>query len=228
MRKTFTIFGADADIWECSGMSIQDEDALVLALWRWYRGRPKPEELSPIARVTYEMRIRQLEGSEELHNKRSEAGRRGSEVRWGCNSNANNKSNSNVNSKPITRGKWPTSTTTTTSMSKGDAPLPRACVEGDYIDGNGETIGKSEKFVKPTVEAIRAYCTAQGITNISPEHFIDYYESNGWIVGKAKMKDWKAAVRNWSRRQTQTPNAQTAPVGMILTNTKRKNYDEEL
>lgn len=58
---------------------------------------------------------------------------------------------------------------------------------------------KTKKFVKPTVEEVKAYCEERG-NNIDPEHFVDYYESNGWMVGKNKMKDWHAAIRTWERR----------------------------
>ena len=55
-----------------------------------------------------------------------------------------------------------------------------------------------EKFVKPTVEEVRAYCRERNNV-IDAEHFCDHYESNGWKVGKNPMKDWKATVRNWER-----------------------------
>lgn len=55
------------------------------------------------------------------------------------------------------------------------------------------------KFVKPTVEEIRDYCIERK-NNISAQYFYDYYEANGWKVGKNPMKDWKATLRNWERR----------------------------
>lgn len=58
---------------------------------------------------------------------------------------------------------------------------------------------KKKEFVPPTVEEVREYCGAQGLT-IDAERFVDYYEANGWKVGNQGMKDWKAAVRNWARR----------------------------
>lgn len=58
---------------------------------------------------------------------------------------------------------------------------------------------KSRKFVKPTIEEIRNYCIERK-NNISAQYFYDYYEANGWKVGKNSMKDWKATVRNWERR----------------------------
>ena len=66
--------------------------------------------------------------------------------------------------------------------------------------GKDNSIGaKRSRFTPPTTEEIQAYCNEKHY-NVSPEHFIDYYESNGWKVGRNSMKDWKAAVRNWARR----------------------------
>ena len=53
-------------------------------------------------------------------------------------------------------------------------------------------------FVKPTLEEIRAYCQERK-NNVDPQRFLDYYESNGWKVGRNPMKDWKATVRTWER-----------------------------
>lgn len=70
------------------------------------------------------------------------------------------------------------------------------------IDTNNNTKGKtkSKRFVKPTVEDIRAYCVERN-NNVNPERFYNYYESNGWMVGKNKMKNWKAAVLTWEDNQ---------------------------
>ena len=55
-------------------------------------------------------------------------------------------------------------------------------------------------FSPPTVDEVRAYATESGY-HIDAEKFVDYYSSVGWKVGKGKsMKDWKASVRNWARR----------------------------
>ena len=53
-------------------------------------------------------------------------------------------------------------------------------------------------FVKPTLEEVEQYCFERG-NNVDPGEFIDFYESKGWMIGKNKMKDWKAAVRTWER-----------------------------
>lgn len=53
-------------------------------------------------------------------------------------------------------------------------------------------------FIPPTVEEVSAYCAERG-NNVDPQAFIDFYESKGWMIGKNKMKDWKAAVRTWEQ-----------------------------
>lgn len=55
-------------------------------------------------------------------------------------------------------------------------------------------------FIKPTVEEVRSYCQERN-NGIDAQSFVDYYESKGWLIGKNKMKDWKAAVRTWENRR---------------------------
>ena len=55
-------------------------------------------------------------------------------------------------------------------------------------------------FVPPTVEEVEAYCTERG-NGIDAQSFVDFYESKGWMVGKNKMKVWKAAVRTWENEK---------------------------
>lgn len=55
------------------------------------------------------------------------------------------------------------------------------------------------KFSPPSVDEVNMYCQEKGLS-IDAQRFVDYYESNGWMVGRNKMKDWRAAVRNWGRK----------------------------
>lgn len=57
-----------------------------------------------------------------------------------------------------------------------------------------------EKFKKPTIDEIKAYCQERH-NGINAEAFYDFYESKNWYVGKNKMVDWKACVRTWERRE---------------------------
>jgi len=61
-------------------------------------------------------------------------------------------------------------------------------------------------FVKPTLQEVEAYCTQRN-NFVDAQRFLDFYESKGWMIGKNKMKDWKASVRTWEKnsdRQNRT------------------------
>lgn len=66
------------------------------------------------------------------------------------------------------------------------------------IKNKKEEINKSKRFKKPSVEDIETYCNERN-NNINPNAFYDYYESKDWMIGKNRMKDWKAAIRTWER-----------------------------
>lgn len=60
---------------------------------------------------------------------------------------------------------------------------------------------KSVRFSPPTLEDVSEYCRERG-NKVDPHQFIDFYASKGWKVGNQGMKDWKAAVRTWEKRET--------------------------
>jgi len=65
---------------------------------------------------------------------------------------------------------------------------------------------KKSGFQKPTIEELSSYILEKGY-HFDAERFHAYYESNGWMVGKNKMKDWKAACRTWeSKRKEEMPS----------------------
>lgn len=86
---------------------------------------------------------------------------------------------------------------------------------------------KVMRFVKPTVEEVEAYCRERG-NYVNASHFCDYYESKGWKVGSAPMKDWKAAVRTWEqkdgRKPGKTPNGVTIGVGEWIDERGERRY----
>ena len=66
-------------------------------------------------------------------------------------------------------------------------------------DSIGYIESKPKRFTKPTLDEVAEYCS-QRRNGIDAQHFIDYYESRGWMIGKNHMKDWKACVRTWEQR----------------------------
>lgn len=65
------------------------------------------------------------------------------------------------------------------------------------------TTNKNDKkersiFKAPSLEELNAFCLENNL-ELNASDFLNYYDSNGWMVGKNKMKDWKATVRRWSK-----------------------------
>ena len=77
-------------------------------------------------------------------------------------------------------------------------------IEKEIDSSAKSTTTKRKRFEKPTLSEIKQYCIERN-NNINAAHFYDYYESNGWKVGKNSMKDWKAAVRTWERSEYRKP-----------------------
>jgi hypothetical protein len=76
--------------------------------------------------------------------------------------------------------------------------------QSTYTDTDTDTDIKKEKpkakrFAPPTQNEVLDYMIEKGNSGKEAGRFIDFYESKGWLVGRNKMKDWKAAVRNWIR-----------------------------
>ena len=63
---------------------------------------------------------------------------------------------------------------------------------------------KKALFKKPTLDEVKNYCILRK-NNIEAEAFIDFYESKNFMIGKNKMKDWKACVRTWESREKKNP-----------------------
>lgn len=87
--------------------------------------------------------------------------------------------------------------TTTTNKDKKDNKENKV---------NNKDISNNSRFIKPSIDSIKQYII-EGNLSVDENAFFDYYESNGWrISGKSSMKDWKATLRNWDRREKQRNN----------------------
>ena len=70
-------------------------------------------------------------------------------------------------------------------------------------------VKKETRFAPPSVDEVAAYIAEKGYS-VDAEAFVDFYQSKGWRVGNQSMKDWKAAVRTWNKRE-KPAKAKTAP-----------------
>ena len=119
----------------------------------------------------------------ENRAKRSAAGRLGMARRWGDN---------NVIT-PLLQS----NSTVITSKEK----------ESKVKESLEKVATKRTAFVAPSLQEVKDYISEKGYT-VDAQRFIDFYEAKGWMIGKNKMKDWRAAVRTWMRRPDE-PQKQT-------------------
>ena len=104
---------------------------------------------------------------------------------------------------------------------KGGLPSPTQAEAEADADAEKETGNKADKpthtrFAPPTIGQVTEYCTSKGYS-VDPERFVDYYTSNGWMVGKNKMKDWKAAVRSWNGKEKHNGKIESKPLWSVGT-----------
>ena len=69
---------------------------------------------------------------------------------------------------------------------------------------------KTQKFIPPDLEEVRAYCLEQNYA-INPDAFVAFYESKGWKIGKETMKDWKKAASTWEIREKERIRKEVKP-----------------
>lgn len=120
---------------------------------------------------------------EDVSTARSEAGKAGAAARWqkGKGIFANGKDSTAI---PANGKNGNTETNTETDTLPSD-------------DGKRDT--RAARFTPPTVDDVAAYVREKGY-HVNAERFVSFYQQKGWMVGKNRMKDWKAAVRNWETR----------------------------
>ena len=97
----------------------------------------------------------------------------------------------------------------TKSIENHDPVMTQSCPDKIRLDKNRKESRakktKSRRFTPPSLEEIKNYCLSRE-NNIDPETFRDFYQAKDWMIGKNKMKDWKAAVHTWERRNPQPDN----------------------
>ena len=94
-----------------------------------------------------------------------------------------------------------------TQVRLGKDSVGKDRVVEDSVDGADAPQATRKRFTPPTVEEVHGYCCERG-NNVNAQRFVDYYNSNGWMVGRNKMKDWKAAVRTWEQKDQGRPQQQ--------------------
>ena len=113
--------------------------------------------------------------------------------------------------KPLVATKWqPNGNQMEPQVSIGKDSIVKDSI--GYIKEKDTPLGvskkKSDRFTPPSLEDVQNYCLERN-NSVDPQAIIDFYESKGWMVGKNKMKDWKAAVRTWERNRNNSKKEKT-------------------
>lgn len=90
--------------------------------------------------------------------------------------------------------------TKASSVQTEDTASSLLCTTSCSVLKEGGVGGGGRKFKPPDLEAVTAYCREKKL-RVNPEKFLSHYESNGWMVGRNKMRDWKAACRTWNSNE---------------------------
>lgn len=95
----------------------------------------------------------------------------------------------------------------------GKDSIGKVSIDKNSIDkdskGESVRVEKAKRFYPPTLDEVKKYCEERK-NNIDPMAFIDFYSSKGWMIGKNRMKDWKAAVRTWERKRKEKSQAESS------------------
>ena len=190
MKKSCVIY----DSWGTLIQNLPDEAAGILmkmVLQYAFYGFTNPsvdESINAMFAMIKDKLDEDAEAYEKEIQRRSEAGKKGMARRW------NNKTITDDNTV-ITDDNTVKQNITNITVSDS---VSVSVSDKDIKD-------KRKTFVKPTVEEVKAYCKERN-NKVDPYQFVDFYESKGWKVGNQPMKDWKAAVRTWEKRDTAKAN----------------------
>lgn len=101
-------------------------------------------------------------------------------------------------------------------LTGGRPPQPRGTQgegegEGDIEAYIAAATPQRTRFSPPSVDEVTEYCRERG-NHVDPATFVDFYTARGWKAGSAAMKDWRAAVRTWERREGGGTRENTEPI----------------
>lgn len=208
MKDSFVLYTKYLD--NIQALSMEQRGMLFTSLMLYASGQ-EPEEMDPVTAMAFSFIKSQMDKDIEKYNetcaKRSEAGKLGG--------------------RPKKQGEAKKANGFSENQKK-QGKAKKADNEYEYeYDNDNDLLKENTKrkvFSTPTVDDVRAYCLERN-NKVDPQSFVDFYESKGWMIGKNKMKDWKAAVRTWERSETKTRLGETAKLTKDNNNFERRRYD---
>lgn len=197
-RESFVFYASWLDAIKNLPRDMQGE--VLVAIVEYGIAGEMSADLKPITKALMSMVKPQIDINRARYENGKKGGRKASEVVNENQTETKQKPNNNQNK-----------TKTEPNATKGE-PNVNVYVNDNYIKENNKK--KNIRFSPPTIEEIQSYIQEKGYCRVKADVFFDYYESNGWMVGRNKMKKWQNAVSKWER--TAYNDSQKAEVGMVL------------
>ena len=201
MKNRFILFQSYREYFEdLTGNEVKE---LMLAIFEYENTRVKPINLSTKVGCYFLVIKQQLDKNYEEYIKQAEKNRKNINKRWNKDDTKDTKNTSGINGIP--------------NILDNDIDID---IDNDVVNDNDidtkkekESIKEKEvpkahrtKFIKPTKEELTNFAKDNNLRTDIVDKFLDYYEANGWKIGRNPMKNWKASYRNWCRNNYDTPN----------------------
>lgn len=205
-RKAFTFFRTFLDAVEADKSSTDKEKlSFVMAVIRYALNfeEPDQEQFSELGRIMWKMVVPNIESGITGFLKGSKGagyGKLGGAPKGSLN-NPNGR-RGNKGDEELTPKLTPKLTPNKNKDKNKDKNDISSSLHYEDIKENSDELKKTARtvFIPPTLEEVQGYVLEKGLM-MAADEFHDYYSANGWMAGRSKMKDWKAAARNWARRQ---------------------------
>lgn len=176
-------------------LSDQEVGRLVRSLLE-YGETGETEELAGRESIAFDFIADDINRAKAAYEERCAKNQRNIEKRYARQDDTNVydgiRTNTNVYETYQTKDKTKDKTKNKTKNKTKDNSLPP----------NGVSDTRAKRFTPPTLDDVSAYIRERG-SNVDAQRFLDFYTAKGWMVGKNRMKDWKAAVRTWEKRDSE-------------------------
>lgn len=191
-KKSFVLYSDYIELFE--ELSNEDAGQLIKHILSYVNDK-NPETNNQVVKVSFvpiKLQLkRDLKRYEAKREQWSEAGKRSAEAKRLKKEQENERSTESTNVENVA-----TESTVTVNATVNATVTDNVTVNDSVILYSEEKPKK--RFIPPDVIMVKEYCLERQ-NKVDSETFINHYTSNGWMVGKNKMKDWKAAVRTWEK-----------------------------
>ena len=190
-----------------------------------------PVVVSPSLQTLADQIVKSIDGNLDHYTKKCERNKKIAEEREAKRAEEEHERDTNVQR---TCNECDTDVSRTSGKTKTKTKTKTNNLSNDKLESEGAS-NKSKpspsRFIPPTLEEVKAYVLEKGL-EMDAEEFYDYYTAIGWKVGKSPMRDWKAAARNWARRDkkmkpTATPIKKTGTAQDALDRMRKELEESE-